>query len=53
MWPRLRRSRRLSAIIFLIVVLVGTLLIWSRNGEKRVDGKDDLILLRYVHNELN
>ncbi|XP_014475304.1 PREDICTED: polypeptide N-acetylgalactosaminyltransferase 1-like [Dinoponera quadriceps] len=48
MWPRLRRSRRLSVIIFLIVVLIGTLLTWSRSREN--NQQDDFISLQ-LHND--
>lgn len=47
MWPRLRRSRRLSMIVFLIVVFIGAFLIWSRSKQNSVNPQNNFISFRY------
>ncbi|XP_011874103.1 PREDICTED: polypeptide N-acetylgalactosaminyltransferase 3 isoform X2 [Vollenhovia emeryi] len=42
LWPRLRRSRRLSMIVFSIVICIGTFLIWSRSRERGADLQNNL-----------
>ncbi|XP_012214595.1 polypeptide N-acetylgalactosaminyltransferase 1 isoform X2 [Linepithema humile] len=46
MWLRLRRSRRLSVIAFLIITIVGVFLIWLKSKEKDINQRDDFISLR-------
>lgn len=51
MWLRLR-LRRLSTIVFSIVIFVGVFLIWSRSqGKSRTDRQDDFISLRSHENQ--
>ncbi|KAL0128274.1 hypothetical protein PUN28_003499 [Cardiocondyla obscurior] len=43
MWPKLRRSRRLSVIVFLIVIFISTILIWSRIKERSDNQQNNFI----------